>query len=364
MNREINMEKFHYNRIQEVLEEKNKDVYWLQSQLEGQTIPCVVRWCKNVKQPTIEEIFEIARVLEVDVRELLASTTTQKISSLYRNSVETLNHFQGKDNVRHIVSDNGSESWLTQEISFADETCAKGACKLNTVENETKHVLFLFNNKNEEVGRYYIGKKLQGKTPDELITLKSNLSFFESWNPESKSWVPCVSLRDSMSEEDQKIQNEREESDFDVRNKLGIEPIYRRLEVKKRKLAIEYCKAMLNKVDNWRKLYENAKRCLSRSSFYGYKIVESDLSTLEKTVFFWKVIETEIENRPKEFFEAFPESNHKYTEENFKRLYDYVLHSKHWWTKPVNISNRQSNVDGETSIMSALENGSGDDIGF
>ena len=287
-----------------------------------------------------------------------------KSDDIRRKTNDILDEFQGKTNVRHIISDNGSESWLTQEVSFADEAYAKRACGLNTVENEKKHVLFLFNDKEEEVGRYYMVKKLQGKTPDELIKLKSNLSFFESWNPELTSWVPCVSLRDSMSEEDQKIQNEREESDFDVLNKLGLEPIYRRLEVKKRKLAIEYCKAMLNKVDNWRKLYENAKRCISRSSFYGYKIVESDLPTLEKTVFFWKVIETEIENRPKDFFEAFPESNHKYTEENFKRLYDYVLHSKHWWKHPVNISNRQSNIDGETGIMSALENGSGDDVGF
>ena len=71
------MEIQHYNRIKEVLDEKNKDVYWLQTQLESETIPCVVRWCKNVKQPTIEQLFEIARVLEVDVRELIVSTNSQ-----------------------------------------------------------------------------------------------------------------------------------------------------------------------------------------------------------------------------------------------------------------------------------------------
>jgi hypothetical protein len=71
------METQRYNRIKEVLDEKNKDVYWLQTQLEGETIPCVVRWCKNVKQPTIEQLFEIARVLEIDVRELIVSTNSQ-----------------------------------------------------------------------------------------------------------------------------------------------------------------------------------------------------------------------------------------------------------------------------------------------
>lgn len=68
------MERIQYNRIQEVLEDKNRDVYWLQSQMKEQTIPCVVRWCKNVKQPTIEELFEIAKVLEIDVRDLIVST--------------------------------------------------------------------------------------------------------------------------------------------------------------------------------------------------------------------------------------------------------------------------------------------------
>ena len=103
-----------------------------------------------------------------------------------------LDSFEGKKNVWHIISDNGIENWLTQEVSFADETCAKGACKLNTVENETKHVLFLFNDKNEEVGRYYIEKKLQGKTPGQITELKDQICFFESWNPSTKSWVPCI----------------------------------------------------------------------------------------------------------------------------------------------------------------------------
>ena len=108
-----------------------------------------------------------------------------------------LDSFEGKKNVWHIILDNGIENWLTQEVSFADETCAKGACKLNTVENETKHVLFLFNDRNEEVGRYYIGKKLQGKTPEQITELKGQICFFESWNPSTKSWVPCVGFRKS-----------------------------------------------------------------------------------------------------------------------------------------------------------------------
>lgn len=116
---------------------------------------------------------------------------------------ETLATFEGKNNVTHIISDNGSESWLTSSSTFADETNRLGACKLNTIENEKKHVFFLFNAKLAEVGRYYLGSKLQGKTPDELVEMRHSLCFFQSWNPNAKvtladgtvkigQWVPCV----------------------------------------------------------------------------------------------------------------------------------------------------------------------------
>jgi hypothetical protein len=107
---------------------------------------------------------------------------------------ETLSSFENRNNVTKITSDNGAVSYLTQSVSFGDETNAKGACKLNTVENEKKHVLFLFNSADAEVGRYYLGKKLQGQTPAELVEKKHVLCFFESFNPETKAWVPCVGL--------------------------------------------------------------------------------------------------------------------------------------------------------------------------
>ena len=110
---------------------------------------------------------------------------------------ETLSFYQGKTNVIHYVMDNGQESYLSQSRSFDDEANVKGACKLNTVENEKKHVLFLFNDKNEEVGRYYIGKKLQGLSPERIIEIKDSLSFFDSWNQESSNWIPCVGFKSS-----------------------------------------------------------------------------------------------------------------------------------------------------------------------
>ena len=107
---------------------------------------------------------------------------------------ETLNSYQGENNVTKITSDKGEVSYLTQSVSFGDETNALGACKLNTVENEKKHVLFLFNMGDAEVGRYYLGKKLQGMSPAELVEKKHNLCFFKSFNPKTQSWVPCVGL--------------------------------------------------------------------------------------------------------------------------------------------------------------------------
>ena len=115
---------------------------------------------------------------------------------------EILKQFQGKENITHVISDNGTESYLSQSRCFGDEAYAIGATKLNTVENEKKHVLFLFNSNDEEVGRYYIVKALQGKTPKELIEIKHNLVFFESWNSESEKWIPCVGILNNNSLKD------------------------------------------------------------------------------------------------------------------------------------------------------------------
>jgi hypothetical protein len=115
---------------------------------------------------------------------------------------ETLSYYQGKTNVIHCVMADGRESYLSQSRSFDDEANAKGACKLNTVENEKKHVLFLFNSNNKEVGRYYLGKKLQGQTPDQIIGQIDRLCFFEAWNPETKNWVPCVGVSAENSPKD------------------------------------------------------------------------------------------------------------------------------------------------------------------
>lgn len=62
-----------YNRIKAVLAEKGQTNNWLAEQL-GKNITTVSRWCTNDMQPTMETLFLIAKVMDVDVRELLIST--------------------------------------------------------------------------------------------------------------------------------------------------------------------------------------------------------------------------------------------------------------------------------------------------
>lgn len=61
------------NRIKVVLAEKGKTNRWLAEQI-GKNEATVSRWCSNKAQPRLETLLKIARVLEVDVKELLNQT--------------------------------------------------------------------------------------------------------------------------------------------------------------------------------------------------------------------------------------------------------------------------------------------------
>lgn len=61
------------NRIKVVLAEKGKSNKWLAEQL-GKGEATISKWCTNRSQPSLETLVEIARVLQVDVKELLQST--------------------------------------------------------------------------------------------------------------------------------------------------------------------------------------------------------------------------------------------------------------------------------------------------
>ncbi|MFT6443727.1 MAG: transcriptional regulator with XRE-family HTH domain [Salibacteraceae bacterium] len=67
------MEKEVYNRIKALLAEKGKTNNWLADQLDMNRTT-VSKWCRNEMQPRVETLFQIAKIVEVDVRELLVST--------------------------------------------------------------------------------------------------------------------------------------------------------------------------------------------------------------------------------------------------------------------------------------------------
>lgn len=59
-----------YNRIKEVLEAKKLTQAWLADQLDIRYLT-VNNYCNNRRQPTIEKLFEIAKILKVSPRELI-----------------------------------------------------------------------------------------------------------------------------------------------------------------------------------------------------------------------------------------------------------------------------------------------------
>ena len=61
------------NRIKVVLVEKNKTGKWLANEL-GKTACTVSKWCQNSIQPDLNTLDKIAKLLDVDVKELLNST--------------------------------------------------------------------------------------------------------------------------------------------------------------------------------------------------------------------------------------------------------------------------------------------------
>jgi putative transcriptional regulator len=61
------------NRIKAVLAEKGMTSRELAAHL-GKTETSISRWCTNDMQPSLETLYEVAKVLEVDIRDLLVRT--------------------------------------------------------------------------------------------------------------------------------------------------------------------------------------------------------------------------------------------------------------------------------------------------
>ena len=64
------------NRLKVVLAEKEKTNKWLAEQL-GKSDVTVSRWVTNEIQPSMEMLLEIARLLDVDIKDLINSSKEQ-----------------------------------------------------------------------------------------------------------------------------------------------------------------------------------------------------------------------------------------------------------------------------------------------
>ncbi len=65
------------NRIKEVLEEKGIKQKWLAEQL-GKSYNMVNSYIQNRQQPRLEVLFEIAKILDVDPKELIKTEDCKK----------------------------------------------------------------------------------------------------------------------------------------------------------------------------------------------------------------------------------------------------------------------------------------------
>ena len=65
-----NMENKDLNRLKVILAEKKRTNKWLAEQL-GKDPATVSKWCTNSAQPSLENLVDIAKCLEVDINELI-----------------------------------------------------------------------------------------------------------------------------------------------------------------------------------------------------------------------------------------------------------------------------------------------------
>jgi DNA-binding XRE family transcriptional regulator len=69
----IDMSRKPINRLKAVLAEQSKTNKWLAEKLEKNETT-ISRWCTNEIQPSMDTFVEIAKLLNVDIKELINST--------------------------------------------------------------------------------------------------------------------------------------------------------------------------------------------------------------------------------------------------------------------------------------------------
>ena len=67
------MRKVEINRIKVALAETRRKNKWLAEKLEKDE-STISQWCTNARQPSLENLLNIANVLDIDIKDLLNST--------------------------------------------------------------------------------------------------------------------------------------------------------------------------------------------------------------------------------------------------------------------------------------------------
>lgn len=75
------------NRIKVMLVDKGKTNRWLATQL-GKDPATVSKWCTNTAQPSLETMMQIAKLLEVDMNDLVRFEALPEILSPDANGVD------------------------------------------------------------------------------------------------------------------------------------------------------------------------------------------------------------------------------------------------------------------------------------
>ena len=74
------MENKDLNRIKVVLAEKKRTNKWLAEQL-GKDPATISKWCTNTAQPSLELLLQMAKCLDVDLKELIRVDALKKEES-------------------------------------------------------------------------------------------------------------------------------------------------------------------------------------------------------------------------------------------------------------------------------------------
>jgi putative transcriptional regulator len=77
MAKSVNTEKVNLNRLRIILAERNVKNIWLADKL-GVTEGTVSNWVNNKIQPSLDTLYEISLIFEIDLKDLVESTLKQK----------------------------------------------------------------------------------------------------------------------------------------------------------------------------------------------------------------------------------------------------------------------------------------------